>query len=69
VVERRATRADLKPWRTEKGGGQWDFYLLGWVYWHNTARLHSYLGDIPPAEFEAAFYDDPRTDQLLIGIQ
>jgi hypothetical protein len=36
---------------------------------HNTARLHSYLGDIPPAEFEAAFYDDPRTDQPLIGIQ
>jgi putative transposase len=26
----------------------------GGVYWHNTARLHSYLGDIPPAEFEAA---------------
>ena len=29
VVERRATGADLKPWRIEKGGGgQWDFYLV-----------------------------------------
>lgn len=42
---------------------------LGWVYWHNTARLHGYLGDIPPTEFEAAFYDAHRTDQPLVEIQ
>ena len=24
----------------------------GWVHWHNTQRLHGYLGDVPPAEFE-----------------
>ncbi len=29
---------------------------LGWVHWHNTERLHGYLADVPPAEFEAAFY-------------
>jgi putative transposase len=29
---------------------------LGWVAWFNTARLHGYLGDIPPAEFEAAWH-------------
>jgi putative transposase len=23
---------------------------LGWVHWHNTERLHGYLGDVPPAE-------------------
>ena len=23
---------------------------LGWVHWHNTCRLHGYLGDVPPAE-------------------
>ncbi|GAC1377860.1 MAG: hypothetical protein NVSMB4_07490 [Acidimicrobiales bacterium] len=28
---------------------------LGWVSWFNTARLHGYLGDIPPAEFEAVW--------------
>ncbi len=42
---------------------------LGWAYWHNTSRLHGYLNDIPPVEFEAAFYDAERTDQPLIGIQ
>ena len=29
---------------------------LGWVHWYNTARLHSYTRDVPPAEFETAFY-------------
>lgn len=37
-----------------------------WVHWHNTARLHGYLGDIPPTEFEAAFYAAPGTDQPLV---
>jgi putative transposase len=32
-------------------------------------RLHSYLGDLPPSEFEAAFYDAQRTDQRLVEIQ
>jgi putative transposase len=42
---------------------------LSWVYWHNTSRLHSYLTDLPPTEFEAAFYDASRTDQALVEIQ
>jgi transposase InsO family protein len=25
---------------------------LGWVHWHNHQRLHGYLGDLPPVEFE-----------------
>ena len=29
---------------------------LSWVHWHNTERLHGYLHDVPPAEFEAEFY-------------
>ena len=54
------------PWKTVEDV---ELAKLGWVYWHNTARLHGYLNDVPPAEFEAAFYDGPRTDQPLIGIQ
>lgn len=42
---------------------------LGWVHWHNTARLHGYLGDLPPTEFEEAFYAGTRTGQALVGIQ
>jgi putative transposase len=29
---------------------------LSWVHWFNEQRLHTYLDDMPPAEFEAAFY-------------
>ena len=29
---------------------------LGWVSWFNHERLHSYLGDIPPIEYEEAHY-------------
>ena len=41
---------------------------LSWVHWFNTERLHGYLGDVPPAEFEAA-YAAQQTDQQLVGIQ
>ena len=54
------------PWKTIEDV---ELATLGWVYWHNTSRLHSYLNDIPPTEFEAAFYDAQRIDQQLIGIQ
>ncbi|MCP2621670.1 IS3 family transposase [Mycolicibacterium smegmatis] len=54
------------PWKTVEDV---ELATLSWVYWHNTTRLHSYLGDLPPAEFEAAFYDASRTDQPLVGIQ
>jgi len=38
---------------------------LNWVHWHNTTRLHSYLNDIPPAEFEAAY--DARTSTTVLA--
>jgi len=47
------------PWKTVEDV---ELATLSWVYWHNTTRLHSYLGDLPPAEFEAAFYDASRTN-------
>jgi len=31
-------------------------------------RLHGYLGDVPPSEFEVA-YAAQQTDQQLVGIQ
>jgi hypothetical protein len=37
------------PWRTVEDV---ELATLGWVHWHNTSRLHSYLDDIPPSEFE-----------------
>lgn len=29
---------------------------LEWVHWFNTTRLHSSLGDVPPAEFETTWH-------------
>ena len=42
---------------------------LGWVHWFNNDRLHSHCDDVPPAEFEAAFYATEQADQLLVGNQ
>jgi len=54
------------PWKTVEDV---ELATLGWVHWHNTSRLHGYLNDVPPAEFEAAFYATKRTDQPLVEIQ
>jgi putative transposase len=56
-----------RPWKTVEDV---ELATLSWVYWHNHNRLHSYLGDVPPAEFEQAlFYATKRTDQPLVEIQ
>lgn len=38
------------PWRNVD---EVELGTLSWVHWHNTQRLHSYLDDVPPIEFEA----------------
>jgi putative transposase len=30
--------------------------IMEWVDWHNNRRLHSWCGDVPPAEYEAMYY-------------
>ena len=41
-----------RPWKTVD---EVELATLGWVHWHNTTRLHGYLGDVPPAEFETTW--------------
>jgi putative transposase len=53
------------PWKTIEDV---ELATLGWVHWWNTARLHGYLDDVPPEEFEAA-YAAQQADQQLVGIQ
>jgi putative transposase len=66
VADVGCTKTSTKYARGDEHGGMYigtindcqlppDGIGLGWVHWHNTGRLHGYLGDIPPAEFEAAF--------------
>ena len=54
------------PWKTVEDV---ELATLGWVHWHNTRRLHGFLNDLPPTEFEATFYATKRTDQTLVEIQ
>ena len=38
-----------------------EWITMAWVDWYNQHRLHSRLGDVPPDEFEAAYYADITT--------
>lgn len=42
---------------------------LSWVHWFNNERLHGHCADVPPAEFEAAFYAAQQADRSAVGIQ
>jgi len=42
---------------------------LSWVHWFNEDRLHGHCGDVPPAEFEAAFYAAKQASPLGVGNQ
>jgi len=54
------------PWKTVDDV---ELATLGWVHWHNTERLHSYLDDVPPNEFEAAFYAAQQPSPTGVGNQ
>ena len=45
------------PWKTIEELG---LATLGWVHWHNQERPHGFIGGVPPAEFEEAFYAENR---------
>jgi len=53
------------PWKTVEDV---ELATLSWVYWYNHERLHGYLSDVPPVEYEAA-YTAQQADQTLVGIQ
>jgi putative transposase len=42
---------------------------LSWVHWFNHDRLHSHCDDVPPAEFEDAFYAPQQADHEVVGNQ
>ncbi len=41
------------PWRTVDDV---DLVTFEWIDWYNHRRIHSGCGDMPPVEFESAFY-------------
>ena len=54
------------PWKTVEDV---ELATLSWVHWHNTSRLHGYLADRTPAEFEAAFYAAQQATPAGVGNQ
>jgi len=38
-------------------------------HWHNTERLHGYIGNVSPVEFEHAFYAVQADRNQLVGIK
>ena len=50
------------PWKTIE---ELELATLGWVHWHNNERLHGFIGDVPPAEFEETFYAATHQAQVL----
>lgn len=54
------------PWKTVE---DLELATLGWVHWHNTQRLHGYLGDVPPVEYENTFYAVQADRNQLVGIK
>ncbi len=41
------------PWRSFE---QLELATARWIEWYNQRRLHSSIGDLPPAEFESTYY-------------
>ena len=41
------------PWRSRR---QLEIAIVEWIDWYNHRRLHSEIGDIPPAEREQLWY-------------
>ena len=56
------------PWRTVDDV---ELATLGWVHWWNTRRIHSYLDDLSPDQFEAAYAagNTDHTDKKNLNIQ
>ena len=49
------------PWRSVE---QVELETAAWVHWWNTGRLHGACGDMPPAEYEAAYHQRPEATTL-----
>ena len=55
-----------RPWEDVD---ELELATLSWVHWFNEDRLHGHCDDVPPAEFEAAFYAAHQTDPAGVGNQ
>lgn len=52
-----------------RAGAAVELATLPWVHWNGNERLHGYLADIPPIEYEKAHDDQPATTRWRLGSQ
>ncbi|MFV1963523.1 MAG: IS3 family transposase, partial [Acidimicrobiia bacterium] len=53
------------PWKTIE---EVELATLSWVHWYNTQRIHGYLDNVPPAEYEDAYHAE-RSIKQPVGNQ
>ena len=53
------------PWRNIE---EVEFATLEWVDWFNNRRLLKPIGDVPPAEFEAMYYERQQSPAVVVGL-
>jgi putative transposase len=54
------------PW---KGVEQVELKTLDWVDWFNNRRLFEPIGNIPPVEYEALYYQDQEAPAMVAGLK
>ncbi|MEU7174568.1 integrase core domain-containing protein [Micromonospora tulbaghiae] len=55
----------IKPRRPWRSLAQVELATAEWVDWHNSQRLHSATGHVPPAEYESMFYAQPQPREVV----
>jgi len=53
------------PWKNIE---EVEFATLEWVDWFNNRRLLSSIGDVPPAEFEAMYHAERKSQTKEVGL-
>jgi putative transposase len=53
------------PWR---GAEQVEFKTLDWVDWFNNRRLFEPIGNIPPVEYKALYYQHQEMPAMVVGL-
>jgi transposase InsO family protein len=53
------------PWRNIE---EVEFATLEWVDWFNKRRLFEPIGNIPPVELEARYYEGQETPAMGVGL-
>ena len=55
-----------RPWKTPE---QVELATLEYIDWWNNRRLHTEIGDIPPAEKEAMYYAEGARSEMEMSLK